>query len=340
VQEPEGAETNLVAGAKGIFHLFLEPGLELGHYNPSVVLPIITGVLAAGVAIVAYAVFLERRWYRLARYRLDILPADVTGGIDLLHLSDLHMLRGDRRLRRFLSSLPQADVTVITGDMVGDPESVEYVVESLRAVRGRRLSLFVLGSNDMYAPMPGNYLRYFVPARRRKRRVGRRGRAADLVRLLETDGWLHLRNRRDDWTLDGIRLEVVGLDDSHIHRSDPRVARRTTSEALGLAIIHSPDPAPELLSVGYDLVVAGHTHGGQVRLPFVGALVTNCSLPTRMASGLFRLGRGFLHVSPGLGTSKYAPFRLFCRPQAALIQLRPAAQREEASAVARSNTAS
>jgi predicted MPP superfamily phosphohydrolase len=291
-------------------------------------------------ATVIYAVFVERRWYRLVRYRLDILPAEVSGGLDVLHLSDLHMLRGDRRLHRFLASLPVADVTVITGDMVGDPDSVEDVVETLQEVRGRRLSLFVLGSNDLYAPRPANYFRYFFPAWREKRRVVRRGRPADLVRLLESDGWLHLRNRKEQWTLDGTRIEVVGLHDSHIHRSDPRVAARATPEAFGLAVIHSPDPAPELLSIGYDLVVAGHTHGGQVRLPFVGALVTNCSLPTRMASGLFRVGKGFLHVSPGLGTSKYAPFRLLCRPEAALLELRPAPHRDEASAAARSKTAS
>jgi predicted MPP superfamily phosphohydrolase len=264
----------------------------------------------------------------------------VSEGLDVLHLSDLHMLRGDRRLHRFLASLPAADVTVITGDMVGDPDSVEDVVDTLQKVRGRRLSLFVLGSNDLYAPRPANYFRYFFPERRRKRTVVRRGRPADLVRLLESDGWLHLKNRREEWTLDGTRIEVVGLHDSHIHRSDPRVAARATPEAFGLAVIHSPDPAPELLSLGYDLVVAGHTHGGQVRLPFVGALVTNCSLPTRMASGLFRLGKGFLHISPGLGTSKYAPFRLLCRPEAALLELRPAPQRDEASAAARSKTAS
>jgi predicted MPP superfamily phosphohydrolase len=300
---------------------------------------IVAGVIGAAAATALYAVFVERRWYRLVRYRLDILPADVSGGIDVLHLSDLHMLRGDGRLRRFLASLPTADVTLITGDIVGDPGSVEYVVAALRDVRGRRLSLFVLGSNDLYAPRPANYLRYFLPARRRKRRFGRRGRAADLVRLLEADGWLHLKNRREEWALDGTHVEVVGLDDSHIHRSDPRVARRASPEALGVAVIHSPDPAPELLALGYDLVVAGHTHGGQVRLPFVGALVTNCSLPARMASGLFRVGKGFLHISPGLGTSKYAPFRLLCRPEAALLELRPAPQREEDS-VARSKTAS
>jgi predicted MPP superfamily phosphohydrolase len=305
-----------------------------------VLVAILTGAVVAGIATTVYAVFVERRWYRLVRYRLDILPADVLGGIDLLHLSDLHMVGGDRRLARFLASLPEADVTVITGDMVGDPESVEFVVEALQRVRGRSMSVFVLGSNDLYAPRPANYLRYFVPARRRRRPIGRRGRASVLVRLLEADGWIHLKNRREVRTVDGIHVEIAGLDDSHIHRSDPRTALRAEPEAIGLAVVHSPDPAPELLSLDYDLVLAGHTHGGQVRLPFIGALVTNCSLPARMARGLFRMGGGFLHVSPGLGTSKYAPFRLLCRPEAALLELRPAVQAEEASVTARSKTPS
>jgi predicted MPP superfamily phosphohydrolase len=181
-----------------------------------------------------------------------------------------------------------------------------------------------------------NWLRYFVPHHRRGRRYGRRGRAADLLRLLEEDGWVYLGNRRHADGQDGIPAEVLGLDDPHIHRADLSVASRSQPEHLGLAVVHSPDPAPELIALGYDLVVAGHTHGGQVRLPWIGALVTNSHIPRRMARGLHRMGRGYLHVSAGMGTSKYAPFRLFCRPEATLLELR----RASAQPAARSNTAS
>lgn len=285
--------------------------------------PTLGGLVATGGAVIAYAVLVERRWYALRRHRLEVLDGE--GSLDILHLSDLHMARGDERMRGFLASLPTADVTVITGDMLGGPEAVEYVVESLRPLRGRRASYFVLGSNDLFAPRPLNYLRYFIPHHRRRRRVGRRGRAADLVRLLEVDGWVHLRNRKLDDRLDGVPVEVVGLDDPHIHRGDLTVAPRTDLRRLGLAVVHSPDPAPELAALGYDLVVAGHTHGGQVRLPWVGALVTNSSIPRQMARGVTRLGGSYLHVSAGLGTSKFAPFRLFCRPEATLLELRPRA---------------
>jgi predicted MPP superfamily phosphohydrolase len=281
---------------------------------------ILVALLALGVVVIAYAVFVERRWYRLVRHRLDILPAG-SSGLTVLHLSDLHLTDGDVRPARFLASLPRADVTVLTGDALGEPDAVEFVARALKPVRGRLASLFVLGSNDLYAPRPLNPLRYFLPSRRRKRLLGRRGRPADLVRRLEGDGWVHLKNRKYDRRADGLRMEVVGLDDPHIHRADLRAAVRAEPDAFGLAVVHSPDPAPELTALGYDLVVAGHTHGGQIRLPVVGALVTNCSIPARLARGLARLGPGYLHVSPGMGTSKYAPFRLFCRPEATLLEL-------------------
>ena len=283
---------------------------------------ILLGVLFATLAVIAYAIFVERRWYRLVRYRLDILPGGAPEELTVLHLSDLHMTKGDRKKRSFLAALPVADVVVITGDIIGEPEAVEAVVEALRPVRGRRASLFVLGSNDLYAPRPTNPLRYLFPKRRHRRRPKTRGRGGDLVRLLEADGWVLIRNRK--YRVDGVPVEIVGLDDPHIHRSDLRAAART-EDGVGLAVVHSPDPGPELVALGYQLVVAGHTHGGQVNLPFVGALVTNSSIPPRMARGLFRLGPGFLHVSPGLGTSKFAPFRLFCPPEATLLDLRPKA---------------
>lgn len=281
------------------------------------------GLALAGAAVLAYAIFIERWWFRLGRYRLDILPASA-GELTVLHLSDIHLVRGDDRTRAFLESLPRADVTVVTGDILGEPQAVEFSVEALRPVRGRRASWFVLGSNDLFSPRLNNYLRYFVRNRKRRRRLGPNGRGPDLVRLLEADGWVHLRNRREGSAVDGLRMEVLGLDDPHIHRSDLTAAPRLDPEAFGLAVVHSPDPAPELTALGWDLVVAGHTHGGQVCLPVRRALVTNCSIPNRLASGLARLGPGYLHVSPGLGTSKYAPFRLFCRPEATLLELRSA----------------
>lgn len=285
---------------------------------------ILISLLALGLLCVAYGVVVERRWYRLVRYRLHILPPG-SEPLRLLHLSDLHFVRGDRggKKGRFIEGLPDADVTVITGDVLGEPEAVEASVGVLDAVRGRLASCFVLGSNDYYAPRPLNYLAYFGP-RRRRRRHAVPGRAADLVEQLRARGWEGIDNRRQRVDLAGLPVELLGLGDAHIGRQDLRVAPRRERGAFGLAVMHSPDTAPETAALGYDLIVAGHTHGGQVRFPVVGALITNSHLPRRLVSGLARMGGAIVHTSPGLGTSKYAPFRFLCRPEATLLELEPA----------------
>jgi predicted MPP superfamily phosphohydrolase len=283
---------------------------------------VVATIAVLGLGCVLYGIFIERFRYRVLRHRLDILPAGAEGPLTVLHLSDLHFLRRDPRKTRFLASLPAPDVTVVTGDFLAEPEAIEAAVESLRVVRGRLASWFVLGSNDYFVPRPLNYLAYF--RKRRKRRRARHGRAPELTRALVEDGWVDLTNARRRLSLDGLEVDVLGLDDAHIHRHDLRIAPRGADDRMSVAVMHSPDSAPEAAALGYDLIVAGHTHGGQVRLPGVGALVTNCSMPPRLASGLIRMGSAVLHTSRGLGTSKYAPFRFWCRPEATYLELGPA----------------
>jgi len=285
-----------------------------------VVIPVVLAVALVGIGCVLYGILIERRWYRLVRHRLAILPATGPETLSVLHLSDLHFVRDEpEKSRRFLASLPPADVTVVTGDFLAEPEGVETVVDMLRPTRGRLASWYVLGSNDYFAPRPLNYFAYFQ--RNRKRRSAVKGRAGDLVAQLNAEGWTDLTNVRHDVQLDGLAVELLGLDDAHIRWQDYRVAPRRAPDRFGFAVMHSPDSAPETASLGYDLIVAGHTHGGQVCLPGVGALVTNCSMPRRLVKGVIGMGGAVLHTSPGMGTSKYAPFRFCCRPEATMLEL-------------------
>lgn len=285
-------------------------------------LRILLAIALFGLLCVAWGVLLERRWYRLRRYRLDILPTTGPAKLDVLHLSDLHFVRSDDRKARWLARLPRADVSVVTGDFLAEPEAVETAVAGVRANRGELASWFVLGSNDTYAPRPLNYLNYFR-SKDRRRRGAQRGRGRELVAQLAADGWDDLTNVRRTVALDGLPIELLGLDDAHIEKQDLRVVPRRAEDRFGFAVMHSPDSAPEAAACGYDLIVAGHTHGGQVRLPGVGALITNSDMPRRLASGLIRIGSSWMSLSPGLGTSKYAPFRFWCRPEATLLELRP-----------------
>jgi hypothetical protein len=242
--------------------------------------------------------------------------------LTVLHLSDLHFVANERRKGAFLSSLPRPDVVVVTGDFLAEPEGVETAVAAVRPLRGRLGSWFVLGSNDLFEPRPLNPLLYFVPRSKRRPRRARRGRMRDLLDQLEADGWTDLDNTRREIQLDGLGVELVGLHDAHIDRADFRLLPRHRPDRFGIALMHSPDSAPEAAACGYDLLIAGHTHGGQVRMPLVGALVTNSAMPPSMASGLIRMADSWLSLSPGLGTSKYAPFRFLCPPQAIWLELR------------------
>ena len=278
---------------------------------------IIFWLVVAGVAVFAYACLIERNWFALRRHRVPCLPPGAQP-LTVLHLSDLHLRTGQRRKRAFLRSLAQVkpDLIVGTGDFLGDDRSVDAAVESVTATPARAGALFVLGSNDYYSPVPKNPLRYF-----RRRRThpapGKDNPWPQMVEGLQRAGWQLINNKATE--VDG--FEVVGLDDAHIGRADLRVARARAHAGFRLAVAHSPDVANELARLGYDLIVCGHTHGGQVCVPGLGALVTNCTLPRSMAKGVHRLGDAWLHVSAGLGTSMYAPYRLACRPEVCVLKL-------------------
>jgi predicted MPP superfamily phosphohydrolase len=119
------------------------------------------------------------------------------------------------------------------------------------------------------------------------------------------------------------RIRVSGVDDPYIGRHRTEHISRAAGEVAAIGLMHAPDVVSNYALHGFDLVLGGHTHAGQVRLPWLGALVTNCSLPAALAGGLHGVGAAWLHVSPGLGSSRYFPFRFLARPEATLLRLVP-----------------
>ena len=284
-------------------------------------------VAAAGTACVGYGVLVERDWYRLRRERVRALEPG-QAPLTVLHLSDLHLTVADTRRLTFLERLAAepVDLVVLTGDMLGEPAALDPVLEALGRFRPRLGAVAVLGSNDYWAPRFRNPLGYFLGPSSRRRRSSGRNPWRELVDGLEAQGWTVLSNRRDRLG----DVELAGMDDPHIRRDDPGVAVPANGQVpprLRLGVVHSPyrRALDAFERNGYGLLLAGHTHGGQVRLPGVGALVTNCDLPRDRVRGLSRWGSSWLHVSAGLGTSKYAPFRFACRPEASLLEVVPRA---------------
>lgn len=278
-------------------------------------------LLALGIplACVAYGVF-EARRYRTRIHHLPVLPAGAEP-LKVLQVSDLHLRPGQQRLTAFLESLRGPfDLVLATGDLIGHPEAIGECARLLGGLSGRYGRYFVLGSSDYYAPKFKNYLEYFVG----RRTVGTiPNPTKEFRRLLELQGWEDLTNRSIQADLGGLRSQIVGLDDPYLHRDNRRLLVRDESCDLHLVVVHDPAPYLEAASAGFDLVIAGHTHGGQVRFPLVGAVVTNSEIPRDLARWASRHNGTWLFVNPGLGTGRYAPFRFLCPPEASILSLEP-----------------
>jgi predicted MPP superfamily phosphohydrolase len=187
--------------------------------------------------------------------------------------------------------------------------------------------LFVFGSNDYFGPRPRNPLRYLWGARPRTDDAQPLP-WGDLRAAFVEHGWLDLTHVRVAIDIAGMSVAAAGVDDPHLglDRYDRIAGRPPGNPGLRLGLTHAPEPRvlDAFAADGFDLLLAGHTHGGQVRLPGVGALVTNCGLDRRMARGLHRWrGDSWLHVSAGVGTHPTAPVRFACRPEASLLTLVP-----------------
>ncbi|OKL50631.1 metallophosphoesterase [Boudabousia marimammalium] len=329
-----------------------------------------TSVLATGAAMgFGWAAF-ERHWMRLSRITVPAHPD--APELKILHISDLHLTTRTDWIVDFVRSLAdlKPDFVVSTGDNFNSRDALEQVTRAYEPLL-EFPGAFVLGSHDFYSPYSSSWSKYL---RKDSRKIGdrKRHRIPDLpteqfTQLLTSNGWVNAQNRAE-----GVWVEtaagkagicLVGTGDAHENADslehiglwpDPPLTAEDsgtdtpsslsqTAGTLKLALTHAPYQRVlnAFTQAEADLIVAGHTHGGQLCVPFYGALVTNCDLPRSYASGLGiwppkKSGReqledtdpagsrqSWLHVSAGLGTTYQAPFRFACRPTATLLELDP-----------------
>jgi predicted MPP superfamily phosphohydrolase len=273
---------------------------------------------AVPLAVLAWP-FVEPLFPVLRRTTVAVLPPDVQP-LTVLHLSDLHLLPRHHRRSDWVRALTRhrPDLVVSTGDHLSSAAAIGLLTRTLGVFDAP--AYFVPGNNDYHlprVPRPWDYLRDNGSSVRRRRPDLPWREAA---RALEVVGWTDLTGRRVQ-ALPGVLL--TGTDDAHLRRDRYQPARLA---GFGIGVTHTP--ADRLLTAfaddGHALVLAGHTHGGQLRLPGFGPFTSNCDLPLDRARGLTRDARGWLHVSAGLGASPYLPVRCCCRPEATLLRLVPA----------------
>ena len=287
----------------------------------------------AGAACVAYGTLIEANAFGVRRVSVPVLPAGARR-IRVLHVSDIHLTTGRRARREFVAALAglEPDLVVNTGDNLSQAAALGPLLEDF----GRLLEVpgvFVFGSNDYNAAKGTNPLAYLAGS------TSRHGMAPDRPTLpteelragLAAGGWKDLTGHRATLDVLGTRIEFRGTDDAHLHRDDYKLVAgpRAADAELAVGVTHAPyrRVLDAMTADGVPLVFAGHTHGGQVCVPGWGALVTNCDLPTAQAKGLSRhrtpTGSTWLHVSAGLGSSPFAPYRFACPPEVTLLTLTP-----------------
>lgn len=272
---------------------------------------------------------LEARMFTVHHVQLPLLGASDRRELRLLHLSDIHLMPGQARKLQFLRELARLkpDVVVNTGDNLSHPEAVEPLLEALSGLH-HVPGVFVFGSNDYVAPVFKNPLRYVARGHADPSLEGPALPTAELKAAFEDVGWSDLTNQRATVTASGFELAFRGADDAHVDldRYD-LVAGRAQQADLNIGVTHAPYRRllDAMTADAMDLILAGHTHGGQVCVPGYGALVTNCDIEPGRVKGLSAHTKNghtsHLHVSAGVGTSPFAPYRFACRPEVTLLTL-------------------
>jgi uncharacterized protein len=293
-------------------------------------------LLGSAAAVAVYAVTWAPYTIAARRHRIAV-PANWPR-ISVLHLSDLHVSRGAPRLfaaqQAALERLPKPDLVCITGDLCEQASDVPLLLDLLRVLRPALGTFVILGNHEYNAGLPphvrreecrgwrgllGRILRRLVATERSS--GAEEGEA--IRRALEHAGVTLLINRGLCLRVGGRRLWLAGCDSSWAGRADVQAALRGRLPGdPSLVMVHEPELAFGAAEQAADLILAGHTHGGQVRLPVIGAPYTHRIDPRlRIAAGFQEIGEALLHVSAGLGHT--VPLRLGVAPETVWLECVP-----------------
>ncbi|MBI5869834.1 MAG: metallophosphoesterase [Actinobacteria bacterium] len=277
----------------------------------------------------------EAQWLRLRRRRLELpgLPSELEG-LKLLHISDLHAGApgpAGRAIGKLIkaSRRADADLVLFTGDMTDKKKDLRPWLPLLAEIGGRYGKFAVLGNHDhgLRKTVLQDLARRFTGRNRlgsKEIPVEDLANTVSLNReLLAQSGIRLLENECAIVMTRGGSVQVCGMDDFQYGYADFESTASQVDRQAGLRVLlsHSPDVAELLTAGSYDLILAGHTHGGQICIPHPtkGKILLSTS-GSDFGAGIYRIGRLTMHVSPGVGTT-LLPFRFLSRPEITLLEL-------------------
>ena len=266
--------------------------------------------------------------YKVRTATLPLLPKG-SKAIKVLHFSDLHLTPKRKReiadIKSFADLRP--DLVISTGDFLAHKDAVGPTLDALGDLLNLP-GLFVFGSNDYYAPSFKNPFSYLLKDDG-TRKLGAKLPWQKLQKQLTKAGWKDLNHNKVKLKVNGVVIEARGTDDAHLELDDYRKVEGKVSKTADIAIGVTHAPYERVLAAmaqdKLDLIFAGHTHGGQIRLPWIGgskSLTTNCDLENWRSRGVTKVNdEPWLNVSAGMGMSPFAPIRFACPPEVSLITL-------------------
>jgi len=222
--------------------------------------------------------------------KLVNLPGELDG-LTITHFSDLHITGAI--VREFYTRLKEeiqkldSDLIILTGDVLDDPAKLDWVSDLVSGVKARAGCFFVLGNHDV-----------------------RHGQDQLLRAELERVGWQDLGGKTRQIEFRGQLIDLVGNELPWIGAAPEY---DSTNKRFSICAVHTPDLLQWGRQSDFNLMLAGHAHGGQIRLPLIGPVVCPSAYGVRYASGVFEAGETLLHVSRGV--SGYHPLRWRCRPE-------------------------
>lgn len=298
--------------------------------------------ILAGVLLLAALIVLEVfRCSRVRFRRLQIsLPPEAMGGesrVSILHISDLHTTAATARRLEQLSFLLQGrwDFVLASGDLIDDNSGARPVCDFISRLQSVHGTYAVLGNHDYFhIPHCGllKWIRIFtsVAVLGRQERFYVPNDVQTLSDSVESSGIKLMINQVESGKFPGgDRFQVFGIDDPSTERDKPEeLYGEVDRDALRLVITHSPKRIGLLAPLAPSLVLCGHTHAGQLRLPLLGAFTTHSDAGRRACSGLVEMDGLRVHISPGFGAGRFFPWRFMARCEVTEITL-IAADREK-----------